>query len=91
MCHVEHAKTDRSCCRVCGGPIAKGALRLGRPEKKRGSDIIGWNHVECTKPLPADDQAWESVEGWFALDDESKRSLINAREEYQRRDEGSSK
>ena len=75
---VERARTDRSCCRMCGGPIIKGEIRLGRPEKKRGQQVIGWNHVRCVRPLLSADE-WPAVEGWAALDDEERRGLLEAR------------
>ena len=79
---AERARTDRSCCRQCGAPIAKGAVRLGRPEKKRGKDITGWWHVQCVDegclPPPKDDVWAERVDGWSALDEDAKRICLRA-------------
>ena len=78
MVCAERAKTGRSCCRVCGTPIAQGEVRLGRPEKKRGADIIGWSHVRCCEAaaLPACAEEWAALDGWDALDEAARRSVL---------------
>lgn len=52
MAHViERARSGRSKCRGCEGPIEKGALRFGErlanPFADDGGDTIHWFHVGC--------------------------------------------
>ena len=65
---------------MCGGAIAKGETRLGRPEVKRGKPVTGWSHVGCVAPaaLPQRRDEWESVQGWDALGDGAREALLRA-------------
>ena len=47
---VEHAKTGRAKCKVCGEAIALRALRVGIEVEEKGWGIITrWQHVACTR------------------------------------------
>ena len=75
MAVVERAKTDRSSCRACGGPIAKGEARLGRWEQLRGQSVMGWTHMACVGAgaLPA---SLDALDGWAQLRDDERALLL---------------
>ena len=51
MCLVEYAKTGRSSCKSCRGPIKEGTMRVGRKTKSRFHDGFetSWVHFRCAK------------------------------------------
>lgn len=47
---VELAKSGRSTCRLCGGPIDAGAVRVGSPSEFDGRASWRWHHLACGAP-----------------------------------------
>ncbi|CEM04117.1 unnamed protein product [Vitrella brassicaformis CCMP3155] len=80
------APTGQSKCRVCGGVIGKGEIRIGFPIKDQRGDwglIAGWLHVKCSGKIVrstgwAPDTTVEELQlpniihGWADLDDEQR-------------------